>query len=616
MRSSQAPAVATKRPSHDGHRHLATPTNRDHTPMITRSPIWAAEKPARELHPQPSKQPPRPVYPLRKPTPTMVNDYMPAPPRLFPHTFSLCSQLCACTPDWLEHQNTARHIESSGILRKKYSFWSPNPRCSSSPPPVGRGRGQRSGPRSPQRGHRRRAGSPCSFKPRPDKLYRRSPTLPHSPHRPTSCSRPQPCPSSAERFAKKLLPATGLSSDGNRSTKSRSSCTSCSPSSSSLCSSSARCRSSTATKPSSSIGSTAAPPTSSVVNGTSDPKKCVVLITGLPELGCSKEDLSRLAMPFGVPSEMVKVYSCLPVRLGGCELSMRVLHQSTDTQSPCPLTSDLSPHHPSLQALGEADEACDAVDFDLSGDEFVTVDVVGEVVEECLMGCSPAPPSPAPPTGAQTPPPDPERREAGETLVTLDEVGRVDGHMLLLSVMEEEEGPEHKPNPFVPEEGGTEQTEEEEGEIKSPRTAPPAAPAESPESCGGGGPGYMELVTVDQVGEVEEQHGEEDEGADGKRKGEEGEILTERVEVMTQHTSRGRCLQGRDDQGKGRCEYRMQKSLRTEQGVGQRAGQGAGQRTEQGAGQVACSAPLFPHDFQMPPFSPDSPIEVPAEVEG
>ncbi|KAJ8392181.1 hypothetical protein AAFF_G00077490 [Aldrovandia affinis] len=59
----------------------------------------------------------------RLPTPTMMNDYSAASPRIFPHTCSLCNIECAQIKDWIEHQNSSLHIESCRRLRKQYPDW-------------------------------------------------------------------------------------------------------------------------------------------------------------------------------------------------------------------------------------------------------------------------------------------------------------------------------------------------------------------------------------------------------------------------------------------------------------------------------------------------------------
>ncbi|KAG5845548.1 hypothetical protein ANANG_G00140320, partial [Anguilla anguilla] len=59
----------------------------------------------------------------RLPTPTMMNDYSAASPRIFPHTCSLCNVECVQIKDWIEHQNTSIHIESCRRLRKQFPDW-------------------------------------------------------------------------------------------------------------------------------------------------------------------------------------------------------------------------------------------------------------------------------------------------------------------------------------------------------------------------------------------------------------------------------------------------------------------------------------------------------------
>ncbi|XP_051997591.1 zinc finger protein 638-like [Xyrauchen texanus] len=59
----------------------------------------------------------------RLPSPTMMNDYSAATPRIFPHTCSLCNIECVQIKDWIEHQNTNLHIECCRLLRKLYPDW-------------------------------------------------------------------------------------------------------------------------------------------------------------------------------------------------------------------------------------------------------------------------------------------------------------------------------------------------------------------------------------------------------------------------------------------------------------------------------------------------------------
>ncbi|XP_043937586.1 zinc finger protein 638 [Protopterus annectens] len=59
------------------------------------------------------------------PTPSMMNDYYATTPRIYPHMCSLCNVECRHLKDWIEHQNTASHIESCRRLRQQYPDWNP-----------------------------------------------------------------------------------------------------------------------------------------------------------------------------------------------------------------------------------------------------------------------------------------------------------------------------------------------------------------------------------------------------------------------------------------------------------------------------------------------------------
>ncbi|XP_041535713.1 zinc finger protein 638 isoform X6 [Microtus oregoni] len=61
----------------------------------------------------------------RLPTPSMMNDYYAASPRIFPHLCSLCNVECSHLKDWIQHQNTSTHIESCRQLRQQYPDWNP-----------------------------------------------------------------------------------------------------------------------------------------------------------------------------------------------------------------------------------------------------------------------------------------------------------------------------------------------------------------------------------------------------------------------------------------------------------------------------------------------------------
>ncbi|XP_032729567.1 zinc finger protein 638 isoform X5 [Lontra canadensis] len=61
----------------------------------------------------------------RLPTPSMMNDYYAASPRIFPHLCSLCNVECSHLKGWIQHQNTSTHIESCRQLRQQYPDWNP-----------------------------------------------------------------------------------------------------------------------------------------------------------------------------------------------------------------------------------------------------------------------------------------------------------------------------------------------------------------------------------------------------------------------------------------------------------------------------------------------------------
>ncbi|XP_056670016.1 zinc finger protein 638 isoform X34 [Monodelphis domestica] len=61
----------------------------------------------------------------RLPTPSMMNDYYAASPRIFPHMCSLCNVECSHLKNWIQHQNTPAHIESCRQLRQQYPDWNP-----------------------------------------------------------------------------------------------------------------------------------------------------------------------------------------------------------------------------------------------------------------------------------------------------------------------------------------------------------------------------------------------------------------------------------------------------------------------------------------------------------
>ncbi|XP_033016997.1 zinc finger protein 638 isoform X2 [Lacerta agilis] len=68
----------------------------------------------------------------RLPTPSMMNDYYAASPRIFPHACSLCNVECRHLKDWIQHQNSTTHIENCRQLRQQFPDWNPEAYSSSS----------------------------------------------------------------------------------------------------------------------------------------------------------------------------------------------------------------------------------------------------------------------------------------------------------------------------------------------------------------------------------------------------------------------------------------------------------------------------------------------------
>ncbi|XP_035282329.1 zinc finger protein 638-like isoform X2 [Anguilla anguilla] len=191
----------------------------------------------------------------RLPTPTMMNDYSAASPRIFPHTCSLCNVECVQIKDWIEHQNTSIHIESCRRLRKQFPDWNVETvavsRTERKPPPEHRppkrrtrsssrsrswsrspspwryhgrsdSRGRRPRSRSPRWNHRSRSRSrsPCHVARNPPPRLSRSRSRSFtrlSPPRATRWLNPrhasprrQQRSSSSERLAKMLIESSGL----------------------------------------------------------------------------------------------------------------------------------------------------------------------------------------------------------------------------------------------------------------------------------------------------------------------------------------------------------------------------------------------------------------------
>ncbi|XP_028265849.1 zinc finger protein 638-like [Parambassis ranga] len=60
------------------------------------------------------------------PTPTMASDFSAVPPKVYPHTCSLCNIECDQEKDWIDHINTVKHTAACRELRNKYPDWKPN----------------------------------------------------------------------------------------------------------------------------------------------------------------------------------------------------------------------------------------------------------------------------------------------------------------------------------------------------------------------------------------------------------------------------------------------------------------------------------------------------------
>ncbi|XP_077789825.1 zinc finger protein 638 isoform X3 [Podarcis muralis] len=67
----------------------------------------------------------------RLPTPSMMNDYYAASPRIFPHVCSLCNVECRHLKDWIQHQNSTAHIENCHQLCQQFPDWNPEAHSSS-----------------------------------------------------------------------------------------------------------------------------------------------------------------------------------------------------------------------------------------------------------------------------------------------------------------------------------------------------------------------------------------------------------------------------------------------------------------------------------------------------
>ncbi|XP_077789831.1 uncharacterized protein LOC114604422 [Podarcis muralis] len=61
----------------------------------------------------------------RLPTPSMMNDYYAASPRIFPHVCSLCNVECEQLKGWNLHVRTAAHSKKCDELRQRHPEWNP-----------------------------------------------------------------------------------------------------------------------------------------------------------------------------------------------------------------------------------------------------------------------------------------------------------------------------------------------------------------------------------------------------------------------------------------------------------------------------------------------------------
>ncbi|XP_010864098.2 zinc finger protein 638 isoform X3 [Esox lucius] len=103
------------------------------------------------------------------PTPTMISDFSADPPKVYPHTCSLCETQCEREKDWTYHVNTVNHTASCRDLRNRYPGWKPDlPRKGSEACSTWRSL-DRSASRSVSR------SLSCSPTPPPDRRKRASP---------------------------------------------------------------------------------------------------------------------------------------------------------------------------------------------------------------------------------------------------------------------------------------------------------------------------------------------------------------------------------------------------------------------------------------------------------
>ncbi|KAM4612055.1 uncharacterized protein ACJ7VT_012653 [Polymixia lowei] len=122
----------------------------------------------------------------RLPTPTMISDFSAEPPKVYPHTCSLCHIQCDQAEDWLDHVNTVNHTAACRDLRNKYPKWKPNlPRRDPSLPQDGSRAPWHTKERSPSRSISRSLSwspSPPPSKHRVGPHHQRQHGRPYPPH--------------------------------------------------------------------------------------------------------------------------------------------------------------------------------------------------------------------------------------------------------------------------------------------------------------------------------------------------------------------------------------------------------------------------------------------------
>nr|XP_046195825.1 zinc finger protein 638-like [Oncorhynchus gorbuscha] len=151
----------------------------------------------------------------RLPTPTMIGDFSADPPKVYPHTCSLCDMQCERAKDWIDHVNTVNHTASCRDLRNKYPDWNPNvPRRDPSQGQDASATWQ-SLERSPSRSVSRSLSwspSPTPSGPKPKDLSAHIPwTRPHTSGRHSPSQSHRGSASSAHRPEKRTSESSGIS---------------------------------------------------------------------------------------------------------------------------------------------------------------------------------------------------------------------------------------------------------------------------------------------------------------------------------------------------------------------------------------------------------------------